>query len=96
MTVIFIFSCQTGMQMWSSVMTIHLVSGCYPDFAFLRDKYFALVSFWNISLRVGLQWTGHASAWLSLAGSKHNLTFPLGLVPTQNCCTILVSHLSCK
>ena len=40
--------------------------------------YCALFNFGNISYSVGSLWTGLISAWLSLAGSKHNLTFPLG------------------
>ena len=44
----------------------------------MKDTYFVLGGFGNISLIVGPLWAIHMRAWLHLAGSKHNLTFPLG------------------
>ena len=60
-------------QVWWLLMVSQV---WYPEFASLIDKYFALVSLGNISLRVGPLWTGHIGAQLSLAQSKHNLTIP--------------------
>ena len=64
----------------------------YPELASIRDRYLPLISFGNISLKVGPQWTGHVSAWLSHAGSKNNLTFLFGFGTSTNICTILPSH----
>ena len=60
-------------QVWWPVIKFHvMISEVYT----VRDKYLTLVSFGNMSLKVGLLWTGYVSAWLSPAGSKHNLSFP--------------------
>ena len=48
----------------------------YPDVASIRERYCALFNLQNISLSIGPLWTGLISAWLTLAGSRHNLTFP--------------------
>ena len=70
--------------MWSSMMTNYLVS----VYDIQRLHLLAtLVSFGNISLRMGPIWTGHMIAWLSLAGSKHNLTFHLVLILVKNVAT---------
>ena len=50
----------------------------YPELTSIRDKYFTLFNFGKISLCVGPLWTGLISTWLSLAGSRHSLTLPLG------------------
>ena len=50
----------------------------YLELTFIRDKYFTLFNFGKISLSVGPLWTGLISAWLSLSGSRHSLTLPLG------------------
>ena len=50
----------------------------YLDLACPRGTYFTLVSFGNNSREVGPLWTGHMSAWLSPARSRHNLTFSFG------------------
>ena len=58
----------------------------------IRDKHLTLVSFGNILLRVGVLWTAHVSAWLCLAGSKHNWLCHLALVLVWNGCTFLLFH----
>ena len=75
MAVICISICQSGMWMWSGMMMARL---WYPDLALIRGKYFASVSCENISLTVGPLWTCYMSGWWSIAGSKHNLTIPIG------------------
>ena len=51
----------------------------YPELTSIRDKYFTLFNFGKISLSVGPLWTNLISTWLSLAGSRHSLTLPLGV-----------------
>ena len=58
--------CSSSLRLW------------YPELTSIRDKYVTLVRFGTISLRVGPQWTGCMSAWLS-SGSKHNLNFQFGI-----------------
>ena len=50
----------------------------YLELASVRDKCLTFVNFGNISLRMGPLWNCHLIHWLSIAGSKHNLTFPFG------------------
>ena len=52
----------------------------YPEFASIRERYFALSSFGRISFRVCPLCIGLISAWFKCAGSRHNLTLPLALV----------------
>ena len=58
---------------WSSNLNIG-----YLELASVRDKYFALVSFWNISFSRGLLWTGHENTSFNPAGSRHSVTFSFG------------------
>ena len=60
-------------------MISHLALGCdIQNFTSTREKYFALYSLEKISLNMGPLRAGLMSAWFSLTGSRHNLTFPLG------------------
>ena len=67
--------CQACIQMLSSIMIAHPMSGYdIQSRASIRDKCFTFVSFGYILLTVGPLRTGHMRALFSLAGSKHNLT----------------------
>ena len=52
----------------------------YPELAFVREIYFALLSFGRTLFRVGPLCMGLISAWFRHAGSRHNLTIPLALL----------------
>ena len=58
--------CSSNLRLW------------YLELSFIRDKYFALVTFGNILLRVDPLWTGHINASFNLAGSRHYLTYLFG------------------
>ena len=80
-TVIFyICTCQIGTQMlwWYDDLSSSLRLW-YPELASIWQRYFMFFNFGKISLSVGPLWTGLMSTWFSLGGSKHSLTFQLGL-----------------
>ena len=51
----------------------------YPELTSIRERYFALLSFGSMSLRVGSLCHDLISVWFNCAGSRHNLTLPFGL-----------------
>ena len=47
----------------------------YAGLASITVRYFAFVNLWYILFNVWPPWTGLNSAWFSLAGLRHSLTF---------------------
>ena len=80
--IFYICTFQGGMQMLWGMIISHLASGCdIQNSTSIRERYFTFVfSFGKISSSVGPIWTSLISAWYSLAGYRHRLTSPLGLI----------------